>query len=274
MPPTGEARARRCSTTPTANGFDLAEGVAYADSTSDLPMLEAVGFPVAVNPETRLAALARKRGWLVEHLDKATGAPQPLLPIGPEWGRPRRRRVGKVDTVESREAAMKALVFSRKPAKFAAAMVAGRLAPGGGAKVGPLSLRDVDPPELPGPGLGAGAPPPGRHLRLATSPPSTARRRATSSRSCRSRSCPATRWSATSTTASASCVVPVLSCVARGIDPVCPPCADGPHQPLRAHRLRPPRARPADRLLREHRRRLVDADGRPREPAASPCPTS
>ena len=47
---------------------------------------------------------------------------------------------------------MKALVFSRKPAKFAAAMVAGRLSPGGGAKVGPLSLRDVDPPELPGPG--------------------------------------------------------------------------------------------------------------------------
>jgi hypothetical protein len=68
-----------------ANGFDLAEGVAYADSTSDLPMLEAVGFPVAVNPETRLAALARKRGWLVEHFDKADGAPEPPLPIGPAW---------------------------------------------------------------------------------------------------------------------------------------------------------------------------------------------
>ena len=40
-----------------------------------------------------------------------------------------------------------------------------------------------------------------------------------------------------------------------------------PHQPLRAHRLRRPRARPAVRVLREHRRRLVDADGRPREPA-------
>ncbi len=61
-------------------------------------MLEAVGFPVAVNPETRLAALARKRGWLVEHFDKAAGAAPPLLPIGPEWGRPRRRRVGKVET--------------------------------------------------------------------------------------------------------------------------------------------------------------------------------
>ncbi len=46
---------------------------------------------------------------------------------------------------------MKALVFSRKPAKLAAAVLAGRLAPGAGAKVGPLALRDVEPPELPGP---------------------------------------------------------------------------------------------------------------------------
>ncbi|MGH9259559.1 MAG: HAD-IB family phosphatase, partial [Acidimicrobiales bacterium] len=91
VPPTGEARASVLAEYAAANGFDLAEGVAYADSTSDLPMLEAVGFPVAVNPETRLAALARKRGWLVEHFDKAAGASEPPLPIGPAWrggGRP------------------------------------------------------------------------------------------------------------------------------------------------------------------------------------------
>lgn len=46
---------------------------------------------------------------------------------------------------------MRALVFSRKPARYAAAMVAGSLRPGRGARFGPLSLRDVDPPELPGP---------------------------------------------------------------------------------------------------------------------------
>jgi alcohol-forming fatty acyl-CoA reductase len=85
VPPTGEARASVLADYAAANGFDLAEGIAYADSTSDLPMLEAVGFPVAVNPETRLAALARKRGWLVEHFDKADGAPEPPLPIGPPW---------------------------------------------------------------------------------------------------------------------------------------------------------------------------------------------
>ncbi len=98
VPPTGEARAQALMDYADEHGFDLSESVAYADSTSDLPMLEAVGFPVAVNPETRLAALARKRGWLVEHFDKASGAPTRLLPIGPEWGRPRSRRVGKVPT--------------------------------------------------------------------------------------------------------------------------------------------------------------------------------
>jgi DNA-binding beta-propeller fold protein YncE len=65
-----------------AEGLKLSESIAYADSSSDLPMLEAVGFPVAVNPETRLAALARKRGWLVEHWSKADGAPRKTLPIG------------------------------------------------------------------------------------------------------------------------------------------------------------------------------------------------
>lgn len=98
VPPTGEARAQALMDYAAEHGFDLAESVAYADSTSDLPMLEAVGFPVAVNPETRLAALARKRGWLVEHFDKAGGASNRLLPIGPEWGRPRSRRVPKVPT--------------------------------------------------------------------------------------------------------------------------------------------------------------------------------
>jgi threonine dehydrogenase-like Zn-dependent dehydrogenase len=47
---------------------------------------------------------------------------------------------------------VKALLFERSLPRFAAARVAGALAPGGGARVGPLRLTDVDPPELPGPG--------------------------------------------------------------------------------------------------------------------------
>jgi threonine dehydrogenase-like Zn-dependent dehydrogenase len=46
---------------------------------------------------------------------------------------------------------MKALVFERKLAKYAAATITSRFAPGSGAKYGPLSLKDVDPPDLPGP---------------------------------------------------------------------------------------------------------------------------
>jgi fatty acyl-CoA reductase len=82
-PPTGEARAMLMQEYADAEGLRLEEAVAYADSASDLPMLEAVGFPVAVNPETRLSAIARKRGWLVEHWSKAPGHARPLLPIGP-----------------------------------------------------------------------------------------------------------------------------------------------------------------------------------------------
>ena len=44
---------------------------------------------------------------------------------------------------------MKALVFERKVARYVAAAVAGRLAPGRGGHVGPLSLKDVDEPMPP-----------------------------------------------------------------------------------------------------------------------------
>lgn len=47
---------------------------------------------------------------------------------------------------------MKALRFERSIPRFAAATIAGRLTPGGGSKVGPLRLRSIDPPSLPGPG--------------------------------------------------------------------------------------------------------------------------
>jgi len=93
-PPTGEARAQAMADYADAEGLSLDEAVAYADSASDLPMLEAVGFPVAVNPEIRLAAIARKRGWLVEQWAKAPGGPRPLLPIGPVTRRTSFARAG------------------------------------------------------------------------------------------------------------------------------------------------------------------------------------
>jgi HAD superfamily hydrolase (TIGR01490 family) len=46
-------------------GYDLGRCTAYSDSISDLPFLEAVGTPVAVNPEKHLRAVAVERGWRI-----------------------------------------------------------------------------------------------------------------------------------------------------------------------------------------------------------------
>jgi alcohol-forming fatty acyl-CoA reductase len=83
LPPIGEARALVLADYAAAEGLDLDQSMAYADSASDLPMLEAVGFPVAVNPEAKLAAIARRRGWHVEQWEKAQGGSASILPLGP-----------------------------------------------------------------------------------------------------------------------------------------------------------------------------------------------
>ena len=45
--------------------IELARGFAYADSITDLSVLEMVGHPIAVYPDEELAAIARRRGWQV-----------------------------------------------------------------------------------------------------------------------------------------------------------------------------------------------------------------
>ena len=90
VPPTAEARARIIVDLCSELDLDPRQAVAYADSSSDLPMLEAVGFPVAVNPEPRLASIARKRGWLVEDFGSDFG--HKVLPMGPAW---RERRTAR-----------------------------------------------------------------------------------------------------------------------------------------------------------------------------------
>ena len=52
------------------DGIDLEASFAYSDSESDLPMLEAVGHPVAVNPDAALLRIARERGWDVLRFDR------------------------------------------------------------------------------------------------------------------------------------------------------------------------------------------------------------
>jgi HAD superfamily hydrolase (TIGR01490 family) len=53
-----------------AHGIDLGASYAYSDSLSDLPMLRAVGNPVAVNPDPPLAAIAREEGWQVLRFER------------------------------------------------------------------------------------------------------------------------------------------------------------------------------------------------------------
>jgi HAD superfamily hydrolase (TIGR01490 family) len=70
-------KARRVGELAAGRGIDLARSFAYSDSFSDLPMLELVGNPVAMNPDRRLAAEARRRGW--QMLDFRTARRRTLI---------------------------------------------------------------------------------------------------------------------------------------------------------------------------------------------------
>ncbi|MGH3321884.1 MAG: HAD family hydrolase [Streptosporangiaceae bacterium] len=61
----GESKAEAIRDLAAAEGYDLAACYAYSDSGTDLPMLEAVGRPHAVNPDRGLRREAALRGWPV-----------------------------------------------------------------------------------------------------------------------------------------------------------------------------------------------------------------
>src|SRR5436309_9478493 len=68
-----------------ADGIDLAGSYAYSDSITDLPMLELVGHPVAVNPDRELARVARERDWDVRYFQRPVRLRDrvPVPPKGP-----------------------------------------------------------------------------------------------------------------------------------------------------------------------------------------------
>ena len=70
------------------DGIDLDRSYAYSDSATDLPMLEAVGKPVAVNPDRELRRNAEERGWQIRDFRRPvrlrrrlTQVPHPPPPI-------------------------------------------------------------------------------------------------------------------------------------------------------------------------------------------------
>lgn len=76
LPPlVGEARAAWLRRHASSTGLDLSKSYAYGDSFSDRPLLEAVGHPVAVNPDARLFRHAKRRHWQIAEWGAHTRGP-------------------------------------------------------------------------------------------------------------------------------------------------------------------------------------------------------
>lgn len=60
-----------------AKGYDLSESFAYSDSITDLPMLQAVGNPFVVNPDSSLREAATNAGWPVLIFEKPAALRRP-----------------------------------------------------------------------------------------------------------------------------------------------------------------------------------------------------
>jgi HAD superfamily hydrolase (TIGR01490 family) len=73
-----EGKAEAIRELAAREGTDLTESYAYSDSESDLPMMRAVGHPVAVNPDATLERVARAEGWRIMRFDRLA----PMLKIG------------------------------------------------------------------------------------------------------------------------------------------------------------------------------------------------
>lgn len=65
----GPYKAEIMRTLAEEEGIDLAGSYAYSDSYTDIPMLETVGHPVAVNPDRVLLKAAREHGWEVRSFE-------------------------------------------------------------------------------------------------------------------------------------------------------------------------------------------------------------
>lgn len=81
-PLVGEARAAWLRRWSAEQDIDPAKSFAYADSHSDLPLLEAVGNPVAVRPDTTLFRHARKNRWPIVDWASSPAATRQLVPVG------------------------------------------------------------------------------------------------------------------------------------------------------------------------------------------------
>jgi HAD superfamily hydrolase (TIGR01490 family) len=81
-PLVGESRAAWMRSWAAEHSIDLAASYGYADSHSDLPLLAAVGNPVAVRPDVSLFRHARKNHWPIVDWSSSDATPRVLNPAG------------------------------------------------------------------------------------------------------------------------------------------------------------------------------------------------
>lgn len=80
----GENKAVAAREAAAEYGYDLARCRAYSDSITDLPLLEAVGHPTAVNPDRALRKEAALRGWPVLTFSNPVSLRSRISPSGPQ----------------------------------------------------------------------------------------------------------------------------------------------------------------------------------------------
>jgi HAD superfamily hydrolase (TIGR01490 family) len=82
----GPGKAEAMKEVAAQDGIDLAGSFAYTDSFTDMPMLEIVGNPVAVNPEKDLREAAEEREWqILEFQRPVTLGPRVPAPPKKAW---------------------------------------------------------------------------------------------------------------------------------------------------------------------------------------------
>jgi HAD superfamily hydrolase (TIGR01490 family) len=79
----GEGKAEAIREMAAQRGYDLAQCWAYSDSFTDRPMLEAVGNPVAVNPDKALRRHAAEQGWRLREFKRPVRARSRRVPTIP-----------------------------------------------------------------------------------------------------------------------------------------------------------------------------------------------